>query len=101
MLTALRRSGAAARLLARCEPSSVVALQQQLGQRAGYAKKGESVDSRLQKVLKMLEPREVEEVELSKEDYEEGVRRCAWRVGVGGGSGGRRKCRRPLDHAPA
>ncbi len=79
---ALRRSGAASRLLSQCIPSSssapVQQLAQQLQQQAGFAKKGgETVDSRLQKVLKMLEPREVEEIEISAEDYAEGVRRCA------------------------
>ncbi|KAI7841899.1 hypothetical protein COHA_004428 [Chlorella ohadii] len=77
---ALRRSGAASRLLSQCIPSSssapVQQLAQQLQQQAGFAKKGgETVDSRLQKVLKMLEPREVEEIEISAEDYAEGVRR--------------------------
>ena len=81
---ALRRSGAASRLLSPCGPSSSSALAQQLAQQlqqqAGFAKKGgETVDSRLQKVLKMLEPREVEDIEISEEDYAEGVRRCGRR----------------------
>lgn len=89
---ALRRSGAASRLLSQCGPSSSSAPAQQLAQQrqqqAGFAKKGgESVDSRLQKVLKMLEPREVEDIEISEEDYAEGVRRCALRR--------RRRRRRP------
>lgn len=74
MQTALRRL-AAGRLLARCDAPSLAGASAQLQQQAGFAKKGESVDTRLQKVLKMLEPREVEEVELSKEDYEEAMRR--------------------------
>lgn len=80
-MLALRRGAAASRLLAHCEPLSSSSksgvLQQPLEQRAGYAKKGgESVDSRLQKVLKMLEPRQVEEVQLSPEDHAEAMRRC-------------------------
>lgn len=90
---ALRSSGAASRLLAQCVPASSSAPAQQLGQQlqqqAGFAKKGgESVDSRLQKVLKMLEPREVEKVELSEEDYAEAMQRCAgrrWRAAAAGG----------------
>lgn len=81
---ALRRSGTASRLLSQCGPSSSSApaqqLAQQLQQQAGFAKKGgETVDSRLQKVLKMLEPREIEDIEISEEDYAEGLRRCARR----------------------
>lgn len=76
-MLAVARRVAAARLLAQLEPSSVAALQRQPGQQAaGYAKKDERADNRVQNVLKMLEPRQVEEIELSKEDYEEGMRRC-------------------------
>lgn len=55
--------------------SSLCALAQQLHQTAGFAKKAESVDGRLQKVLKVLEPRKVEKVEVSEEDYQEAMRR--------------------------
>ncbi|KAL4458571.1 hypothetical protein ABPG75_013436 [Micractinium tetrahymenae] len=56
--------------------SSMCALAQQLQQTAGFAKKTESVDGRLQKVMRMLESQEVETVEVSEEDYLEGMRRA-------------------------
>ncbi|KAI3435926.1 hypothetical protein D9Q98_001984 [Chlorella vulgaris] len=68
------RRAAACRLLSQWPTSSSstsVALQH-----AGFAKRsGESADSKLNKVLKMLEPREVEQVDISEEDYAEGMRR--------------------------
>lgn len=58
--------------------SSMCALPQQLQHTAGFAKKSEStVDGRLQKVLKALERQEVEAVQVSEEDYLEGMRRWA------------------------
>ena len=59
--------------------SSWIAAAQQLQQAAGYAKKsgGESMDNRLKSVLSMLEPRDVDEVELSPEDHADATRRCA------------------------
>ena len=81
-MQALRRA-AASRLLAQWEGSgasgssiSCGGALQQLQQQAGFAKKSESMDSRLQRVLRMLEPREVEKVELSDEDFQEGEQRC-------------------------
>lgn len=78
------RRAVGAGLLARLEAggsgtavsTSICALQQQLQQQAGFAKKAESVDGRLQRVLRMLEPQDVEQVEVSEEDYREGMRRC-------------------------
>lgn len=60
--------------------SSLCALAQQLQQTVGFAKKTESVDGRLQRVLKALEPQEVETVQVSEEDYLEGMRRCVKEV---------------------
>ena len=73
-MQALRRV-AASRLLAQWETSGCCGSLQPLQQQAGFAKKSESVDTRLQQVLKMLEPQEVEKEELSEEDYQEGLRR--------------------------
>ena len=78
------RLALAGRLLAQLESSSssiaassrICALQQQLQQQAGFAKRAETVDGRLQRVMKMLEPQEVEKIEVSDEDYAEGMRRC-------------------------
>lgn len=86
VLLLARRQGlvqAACRLLGG-QGGGATAPWQQLQQQAGFAKKGESVDNRLQRVMKMLEPRQVEQVELSEEDYQEGMRRCVRRAGVGG-----------------
>ena len=81
-MQALRRA-AGSRLLAQWECGSASGSSiscggalQQLQQQAGFAKKTESMDSRLQKVLRMLEPQEVEQVEVSDEDFQEGMQRC-------------------------
>ncbi|PSC71383.1 hypothetical protein C2E20_5334 [Micractinium conductrix] len=71
---------AAAAACSSCQPvaSSWIAAAQQLQQAAGYAKKsgGESMDNRLKSVLSMLEPRDVDEVELSPEDHADATRRA-------------------------
>jgi seryl-tRNA synthetase len=72
------RRAAAARLTTPWDTSSCDAVINQLQQQASYAKRaGEAVDAKLQKVLKMMQPREIEEVQMSEEDYQEGMRRCA------------------------
>lgn len=76
-MQAVRRA-AAARFTAPWDASSCGAVITQLQQQAGFAKRaGEGVDAKLQKVLKMLQPKDIEDVQLSEEDYQEGMRRCA------------------------
>ena len=77
-MQSLRRAAPACRqLVAQWEgclqhPSAL----QQLQQAAPFAKKsGESVDGKLQRVLKMLEPVDIEDVPVSEEEYQEGMRR--------------------------
>ena len=99
-MQSLRRA-ACSRLLAQWQGSSVGGSSlacggalQQLQQQAGFAKKSESMDSRLQRVLRMLEPQEVTKVEVSEEDFQEATRRCGG-PGVAGCSRRHCHCRLP------